>query len=76
MIFLRKLLSIIIVILAGYSLLNSYFELTPILMFLIGLLMIVMGIEEFRRKRKALGVIMVGVSVLSFYVSIESFLLK
>ncbi|WP_240050810.1 DUF3953 domain-containing protein [Metabacillus litoralis] len=76
MIFLRKLLSIIIVILAGYSLLNSYFALTPILMFLIGLLMTVMGIEEFRRKRKALGVIMVGVSVLSFYVSIESFLLK
>ncbi|TXC93456.1 DUF3953 domain-containing protein [Metabacillus litoralis] len=46
------------------------------MMFLIGLLMTVMGIEEFRRKRKALGVIMVGVSVLSFYVSIESFLLK
>ncbi|KAA0560486.1 DUF3953 domain-containing protein [Bacillus sp. CH30_1T] len=46
------------------------------MIFLLGLTMLVMGIEEIQKERKANGLLLVGVFFLSLFVSIKGFLLS
>ncbi|WP_062239976.1 DUF3953 domain-containing protein [Fictibacillus sp. FJAT-27399] len=73
---LRRLLSIITLIFATYGLIAGNFKYNPIMIFLLGLVMLIMGVEEFQRKQRAKGWLLIAVFLLSTYVSIEGFLLS
>ncbi|WP_285292006.1 YczI family protein [Bacillus sp. ISL-18] len=46
------------------------------MIFLLGLTMLIFGLEEFRKERKMYGWLMVVVFLFSLFVSIQGFLLK
>ncbi len=46
------------------------------MIFLLGLTMLVMGIEEYKKERKTIGTLLVGVFIFLLFVSIEGFLLN
>lgn len=71
---LRYFLSIITILLASFGLITKNFEYNYILIFLLGLTMLIMGLEEFRKERKMYGWLMVVVFIFSLFVSIQSFL--
>ncbi|WP_347552994.1 DUF3953 domain-containing protein (plasmid) [Pseudalkalibacillus hwajinpoensis] len=73
---LRYVLSIATFTLAVYGLITSNFEFNHIMIFLLGLTMLIIGIEEFQKERKAIGMLLVGVFIFSLFVSIEGFLLS
>ena len=73
---LRYVLSIATFLLAVYGLITKKFEFNHIMIFLLGLTMLVMGIEEFQKERKIIGLLLVGVFLFSVFVSIKGFLLR
>jgi hypothetical protein len=73
---LRYFLSIITILFATYGLITKNFEFGHIMILLLGLTMLVMGLEEFQKERKANGWLFVCVFLFSFYVSIQGFLLR
>jgi hypothetical protein len=73
---LRYVLSVIVFLFAVYGLITKNFNLNHIMIFLLGLTMLVMGLEEFRRGKKANGWLFVGVFLFSLFVSIQGFLLS
>jgi hypothetical protein len=73
---LRYFLSIITFLFATYGLITKNFEFGHIMILLLGLTMLVMGLEEFQKERKANGWLFVCVFLFSFYVSIQGFLLR
>jgi Protein of unknown function (DUF3953) len=73
---LRYVLSISTFALAVYGVITSNFEFNHIMIFLLGLTMLVMGIEEFQKERKTIGLLLVGVFIFSLFVSIKGFLLS
>jgi len=73
---LRYVLSISTFALAVYGVITSNFEFNHIMILLLGLTMLVMGIEEFQKERKSIGILLVGVFVFSLFVSIKGFLLS
>ncbi len=73
---LRIVLPIIVLVLAGYSLISGNHETMPYMMFFMGALFFVMGIVEIKESRKTMGIISIIVSIFILYVSVEGFLLK
>jgi hypothetical protein len=73
---LRYVLSIATFLLAVYGLITKKIEFNHIMIFLLGLTMLVMGIEEFQKERKIIGLLLVGVFLFSVFVSIKGFLLR
>ncbi|WLR58843.1 DUF3953 domain-containing protein [Guptibacillus hwajinpoensis] len=73
---LRYVLSLSTFALAVYGLITSNFEFNHIMIFLLGLTLLVMGIEELQKERKTIGILLVGVFVFSLFVSIKGFLLS
>ncbi|WP_262481861.1 DUF3953 domain-containing protein [Bacillus sp. CH30_1T] len=73
---LRYVLSIVTLSFAIFGLITNNFQLNHIMIFLLGLTMLVMGIEEIQKERKANGLLLVGVFFLSLFVSIKGFLLS
>jgi hypothetical protein len=73
---LRYVLSVITVLLATYGLISKNFQFNDIMIFLLGLTMLVMGLEEFQKERKAKGWLFVVVFLFSLFVSIQGFLLN
>ncbi|MBT2655817.1 YczI family protein [Bacillus sp. ISL-18] len=73
---LRKALSIVTFLLASYGLITKNFEFNYFMIFLLGLTMLIFGLEEFRKERKMYGWLMVVVFLFSLFVSIQGFLLK
>lgn len=74
LIILRILLSIIVFVLGGYSLISGNYEVMPYMMFSLGAMMLVMGIDEIMKDRKKTGVIAIIVSIFIFYVSVQALL--
>ncbi|KAA0560437.1 DUF3953 domain-containing protein [Rossellomorea aquimaris] len=68
----RIILALIVITMAGYSLLTENHWLQPYMLFLLGLMMLVMGLEEFQRGRKAYGYLSLIVSIFSFIVLLET----
>ncbi|WP_267490804.1 DUF3953 domain-containing protein [Paenibacillus monticola] len=60
---------------AAYELITKNFEFQSLLILLLGLIMLVMGLEEFQKKRKAYGWLLVVVFLFSLFVSVKGFLL-
>ncbi|WP_141434330.1 YczI family protein [Bacillus sp. 03113] len=73
---LRYVLSVVTILFATYGLITKNFEFNHILIFLLGLTMLIMGLEEFRKERKANGWLFVVVFLFSLFVSIQGFLLS
>jgi hypothetical protein len=63
-------------VLAGYSLKSSNYEVMPYMMFFMGAMILVIGIEEIKEARRAMGIFSIIVSVFVFYVSLEGLLLN
>ncbi|MGF9975859.1 DUF3953 domain-containing protein [Viridibacillus arvi] len=73
---LRIILSVIVIALAGYSLITKNFEFMSYLMFFLGAFMLVMGLDELQKDRKRFeGYMCIIVSMFIFFVSIQGFLL-
>ncbi len=73
---LRLSLSIAAFGLAVYGLVTRNFEFNSIMIFLLGLTMLVMGIEEIQKGRKGLSLWLFGVFSFLLFVSIQGFLLN
>lgn len=72
----RYVLSAVTILFASYGLITKNFEFNYIMIFLLGLTMLIMGLEEFRKERKMNGWLMVVVFLFSLFVSIQGFLLS
>ncbi|MEI5907085.1 DUF3953 domain-containing protein [Bacillus spongiae] len=64
----RIILAIIVITTTSYSLLTEEYWLQPYSLFLLGLLMFVMGLDEFKRGKRALGSFLFITSMFSFIV--------
>ncbi|MCQ6277535.1 YczI family protein [Bacillus sp. V3B] len=51
----RVILAVIVITMAGYGLLTENHWLQPYMLFFLGLMMLVMGLEEFQKGRKVYG---------------------
>lgn len=72
----RYALSVVVILFAAYGLITQNFNLNDIMIFLLSLLMLIMGLEEFQRGKKANGWLFVAVFLFSLFVSIQGFLLS
>lgn len=72
---LRYILSLVIIIIAAYGLITKNFEFQSLMTLLLGLMMLVMGLEEFQKERKTYGWLLVVVFLFSLFVSVQGFLL-
>lgn len=61
---------------AVYGLITSDFNFQPYMMFFLGLMLLVMGVEEFQKERKAYGWLLVVVFLFLLFVSIQTLLLR
>ena len=73
---LQILFSIITVALAGYGLITGDFQFQAYMMLFLGLTMLVLGLKEFKRNKKWLGWMLIGVFAFSMFVAIQSFMLN
>jgi hypothetical protein len=76
-IFLKKIrivLSAAAFLLAVYGLITENFKYNSIMIFLLGLMFFVWGLEEYQNKRRANGVLYVGASIFMIVVAINSFM--
>ncbi|WP_075980154.1 YczI family protein [Bacillus massilinigeriensis] len=73
---LRYVLSVITLLFASYGVITRDFKFGDIMIFFLGLTMLVMGLEEFKKERKVTGWFLIVVFLFSLYVSIEGFLLS
>lgn len=71
---LQIVFSIIVVALSIYGIITSDYSLNFLLIFILGLLMLVLGMKEFQRERKAYGSLMITLFLFLVYVSIQSFI--
>ena len=51
----RIILAVIVIIMAGYGLLTENQLLQPYMLFFLGLMMLILGLEEFQKGRKVYG---------------------
>jgi len=73
---LQILFSIIVAVLAGYGLFTKDFQFQAYITLFLGLTMLVLGLQEFKRNKKSSGWILIGVFVFSIIVSIYGFMLN
>lgn len=73
---LKIILSLIVISLAGYGLINENFEFQPYMMLFLGLTMLVIGIEEFQKGQKGYGWLGIVLFIFTLIVSIKGFILK
>ncbi|MGE7113092.1 DUF3953 domain-containing protein [Lysinibacillus sp. NPDC047702] len=67
--------SIIVISLAAYGLITHDYQLNFLMIFFLGLIMLILGIREFRQKRNVYGWFLIGVFLFSIFVSIQNFVL-
>ncbi|RKL65796.1 hypothetical protein CR203_18205 [Salipaludibacillus neizhouensis] len=72
---LHIILTITVILLAGYSLITGNFKLLPYNMFFLSLTMLVMGLREFQKGNKGYGWLGTVTFLFLFFVSIRGFLL-
>ncbi|KMM39696.1 hypothetical protein AB986_08430 [Alkalihalobacillus macyae] len=73
---LRMVLSITTFSISVYVLITKHVDLLPLMMFFLSILMLVMGIEEFQKERKTMGLLLVGAFLFILFVSMEGVLLN
>ena len=70
---LRIILSVIVMALAGYSLITKNFEFMSYMMFFVGVLMLVTGVAELQAKRKTNAISSILAAAFLFFVAIYTF---
>lgn len=73
---LRYILSVILLVTATYGVMTKDFRFSDIMMVFLGLTMLVLGLEAFKKEQKGMGLFLIVVCLFSFYVSIEGFLIS
>ncbi|QED46279.1 DUF3953 domain-containing protein [Cytobacillus dafuensis] len=74
---LRIIFSLSTVALSAFSLITQNYNLTPYVMFLLGVTMLMTGIIELQKDKKGFpGYLCIIVSLFIFFVSIQGFLVK
>ncbi|MFC2947750.1 DUF3953 domain-containing protein [Virgibacillus sediminis] len=68
---LRVILAVIVVFIAGYEWVTENFALHSYMMFFLGLMMLVMGLDEFQKGRKGYGWISIVVFLLLLSLSFQ-----
>ncbi|MGE7763234.1 DUF3953 domain-containing protein [Peribacillus sp. NPDC097895] len=73
----RIILTIVVFVLSGYSLITQTLELMPYYMFFLGALILVTGLAEIQKDRKGFwGYINIAISLFVFFASIQAFLMN
>lgn len=72
----RYVLSVITLLFASYGLITKDFKFGDTMIFFLGLTMLVLGLEEFRKERKVMGWLLITVFLFSLFVSIKGFILS
>lgn len=72
---LQIIFSIITVAFAGYGLLTRDFQFQAYMMLFLGLTMLILGLQEFKRNKKVTGWMLIGVFAFSIFAAIQSFML-
>ncbi|MED3998222.1 DUF3953 domain-containing protein [Peribacillus frigoritolerans] len=73
----RIILTIVVIVLSGYSLITQTLELMPYYMFFLGALILVTGLAEIQKDRKGFwGYINIAISLFVFFASIQAFLMN
>lgn len=72
---LQIIFSIITVAFAGYGLFTRDFQFQAYMMLFLGLTMLVLGLQEFKRNKKVTGWMLIGVFAFSIFAAIQSFML-
>lgn len=70
---LRIILAIIVITLSVYSLVSDIHEIYPYMSLFLGLMMMVIGISEFKAKRQAIAIMCILVSVFVLFVAVYTF---
>ncbi|KON71058.1 hypothetical protein AKG34_02540 [Peribacillus butanolivorans] len=71
----RIILTIVVIVLSGYSLITQTFELFPYYMLFLGALTLVTGLAELQKDRKGFwGYMNIAISLFIFFASIQAFL--
>ncbi|MFC7687511.1 DUF3953 domain-containing protein [Ureibacillus sp. GCM10028918] len=70
---LKVIFSVIAAFIAGYGLITKNFEFQSYAMFFLSLMMLVMGLEEFRKDRKVMGWISIIVFLFLLFVTLLGF---
>ena len=73
LIVMRIILAIIVLVLSVYAMVTDNHELSPYMLFFLGLMMLVMGISEIRAKRKSYAIIAILASIFVLYVAVYTF---
>ncbi|WP_083802888.1 DUF3953 domain-containing protein [Bacillus sp. SG-1] len=73
---LHIILSITVILLAGYGLITKDFKFQPYMMLFLSLTMLVMGVREFQKGNKGYGWLGIAAFLFIFFVSIQIFLSK
>lgn len=74
LIFLRILFTVITMVLGGYGLITKNFEYQAFMILSLGLMALVMGIQEIQQKQKTMGWFLIIVFAFSFFAVIQSFI--
>ncbi|WP_225230807.1 YczI family protein [Cytobacillus stercorigallinarum] len=73
---LRYVFSVIWLVMASYGVMTKDFRFSDIMILFLGLTMLVLGLEAFKKEQRGIGVFLIVVFLFSFYVSIEWFLIN
>ncbi|MER1985219.1 MAG: DUF3953 domain-containing protein [Solibacillus sp.] len=71
---LQIIFSIIAVAFAGYGLFTKDFQFQAYMILFLGLTMLVLGLQEFKRNKKIMGCMLIGVFVFLIFVAIQIFM--
>ena len=72
----RYIVQIMVVLLAAYGLITKNFELSPLMMFFLSLMLLLFGLEEHYKKRTMYAWMLFAVSIFALYASVQGFLLS
>ncbi|MEW4428217.1 DUF3953 domain-containing protein [Paenibacillus pabuli] len=75
LVFLRILFLIVAVAIAGYGLISNNFDFQPFMILALGLSILVMGLQEFKKSKKRQGWLMMIVFGFALFVSIRGLML-
>jgi hypothetical protein len=70
---LRYVFSTITLLFIIYAFITENYESSPFITFFLGLMMLVVGLEEFQKGRKSYGWLGIGGFLYAFFVSIQGF---
>lgn len=72
--FLKITLAIATVLLVGYSLFTDDYFLLPIIQMLMGMMLIVVGIDQLKAQKKIMGILCIGVGIFAWGIQLLKYM--